>query len=325
MKALFWLPILIFFTCCPAARAAQSGDPGTWKIANEARQGDCALRLLISSETISSADDLGLRIEAEAPEDWRIEFVNFDPGPFAILEQTRNLFYRADSGRVISRTEYRLEPFLPHDYRIPGARASFIREPLAGESGQKPETAEIESAELVVRVVSAAPDELPAPGIISEPVDLPAQGNLRGPLFGAAGLLVFAACCFWLLRSKMARVRPHAVLSARQIAESRIQSLLESGLVDRKEFPLFFSSLEDVIVSYAGRNGEAGGGSARPQIEGASIFEDGPKSIAWKEFLQLSELVRFAGHEPSGGELRLALDCCAAILKEEEEEAVLRA
>jgi hypothetical protein len=318
LKVLFWLPILVFFTCCPA-RAGANGDLGDWKISKEYRQGDCTLRVLLESETISSADDLKLRIEAEAPDDWRIEFLNFDPGDFTILEQTRSLAYRADSGRVTTRIDYRLEPFLPRDYRIPGARVSFIRESLAGEAAENPGTAELESEDFVVRVVPAAPDEFTPPGIVSAPADLPEQGRSLSTVFGAAALLVAAAGGFWLLRSRKARGRLPAVLSAREIAVEKIQSLLKSGLLDRKEFPLFFSKLSGVILSYTGHNGEAGG-SGRPGREEAPVPDDSPKSTALKEFLRLSELIRFAGYEPSEGEVRRAMDCCTAILREEKQE-----
>ena len=316
MKVLFWLPIFVFFTCCPA-RAVESGVPGNWKISNEFRQGDCTLRVLLESETISSVDDLGVRIEAEAPEAWRVQSVNFDPGQFRILEQTRSLYYRADSGRVMTRIDYRLEPFLPHDYRIPGPRVSFIRESPAGEAAKDPETADLASGELAVRVVSATPDAPVVPDIISAPVDLPEEGNLRNTLCGAVALLVAAAGVFWLIRSRRVRGSLPPTPSAREIAEDEIHDLLESGLLDRKEFPLFFSRLSGAILSYAGHNGETGGNGRRENKE-EPMLGAGFKSAAIKEFLHISERVRFAGHEPSGDEVRRALECCTAILKEDE-------
>ena len=318
MKVLCRLSVFLLLSCCPAL-AGQSAGGDDWKIASQLRQGDCTLQVLLQSEVISTADDLRLRIETEAPEQWRIESVDFHPGQFTILEQTKHSFYRADSGRIVSEIDYRLEPFLPRDYRIPGARVFLIRDAFTGEAAEEPERTELDSGELVVRVVSAAPDDLTTPGIISEPVDLPREGSLRGAVFASAAVLFAAG--LWLLRSRKIKMRTAAVPSAREIARNRVQSLLESGLLDRKEFPLFFAGLSGAILPYAGCAGEAGGGG--PAEDRAFFALDDPvKTTALREFLDLSERVRFAGHEPSEREVRRALECCIAILREDGGETV---
>ncbi len=307
MKGFFRLPIFLLLFCLPALSWGSGEPAGTRQIAKEYRQDNCTLRLLVESDTVSSADDLRVRIEAEAPEDWRIESLDFDPGRLRVLEQNRSVHYTAESGRFTTRVDYRLEPYLPGDYPIPGAKVAFVNE-APGTDPAETGKVELRSEELSVRVVSAAAGGLSVPGILGDPEDLPEEESLRTALFTVAALLVAAVGAFFLFRLRKKRKLHQDAPSAKEVTEREIHSLIEAGLLDRKEYPLFFSMLSAAILSYAGHNGQA------------RVGGNGPEEAALEEFLHLSELVRFARHTPSEGEIRYALDCCAAILKEETKE-----
>ena len=107
--------------------------------------------------------------------------------------------------------------------------------------------------------------------------------------------------------------------SRHELAYRQLQEILEENLIERGESKLFFSKLSDVVRGYI----ENRFGIQAPKrtteefladISRDALFSDEHKGLL-TAFLRECDLVKFAEHSPSPGEITGAIDSCKAFIE----------
>ena len=290
---------------------------------------DFALRVLVSAEKLSLADQLEITVEAVAPESWSCQLPELEPPPenFLFLDRRDEAAQLLDDGKLCHRTTYRLEPLLGDTHVIPPLTVKFS----SLQDGTAPVELESESFTLEVERV---PEEMWAQLDIDDQQEMEAAKAPLSRWLLAICLLAAIAVgviLWWLLRRRREKnLIPPPPPPAYQTALRALQQLLDERLLDKGEFKLFHIKLSDVLRHYL---------EARFRLPATEqTTEEFLHTLAapgsplqehrqqLRDFLRHCDMVKFAEHIPQDDEIQRATETCRQLIlttgKEEEDAAL---
>lgn len=299
-------------------------------VKREYGEGPVRVRIIADKDTITVAQDLSLRIEAESEEGYDIKLPDFREklGEFSIADSREDPPKLSKDGRLLSRKVYKLEPFLAGDYKIPPMTISFTKnreEGRAKEGSSNLEENGIETGEIVIKVRSLIGEDRKDLEIqpIFGPVELPSRlAPLWYILLGIGLAAIFAAGGFyWFKHRKRIATGAAKPPSAHELAYRQLKELLDEKLAERGQFKLFFAGISDILRFYI-ENRFGLHAPKKTTEEFLAVLSRSRQAhfpiehhLLLDDFLHYCDLVKFAEHLPSPEEVGKAVEACKAFIE----------
>ncbi len=299
--------ILAVYSC--GRDQAPADIAGKYEIDLNFTRGPVDFRVAVSKKDITIADNITLLLQTKARDKYVVELPSFGDQ----LEQFGIVDYKTfepelgDGDEVITRREYKLEPFLSGEYKIPPMIVEFHSE---GDTVRH----YVESDTITVNVNSLLPEDKSVLEIkdIAGPQDLPRE--FPWPLVIAGIVLVcgILAVAIFKLRKKNRRVI--SLPAAHEVALLRLKRLLDRKLAEQKMYREFTIEVSDILRRYI----EDRFGLRAPErtteeflIEAGSGLEvDDEKKEMIAQFLVHCDMVKFALLQPTERDVQKTFDSC---------------
>jgi hypothetical protein len=275
--------------------------------------GNSALILRVTKQRISTAEEIGLRIEARVPRGWSAELPEIASllGGFQVGEARAESRILDREAYLVLGREYTLIPFLPGEYAIPPLSARFTQED-GGSSFS------LISESIPITVTSVLPPQLGEQDIedISGPARLPSYGPLWIGGGVAALLAAGGTLLVWRLRRGAAARLPKGA-NPGDAALQALQRLLDSGLAEQRRHREFYAAITDIARGYV----EQRFSIRAPEQTTEELLHDARASEALagftpflEQFLWHCDLVKFAKHSPSAEEVARTVSACRSFI-----------
>lgn len=311
---------LVFAAASCADKRGDMEKETTYEIDRVFERGPVSFRVAVNHKEVTIADHVTMLIEARARDGYRVELPRFGEKleQFGIVDYTTPKPELEESGVVVTRRIYELEPFLSGEYRIPPMTISFWQE---GDTLIH----ELESDTITVAVTSILPEDHAELEIrdIAGPVFFPRSTY---PALIIAGAAILVAVLAVLFRRRKKKLEQAPEISPHELAFIQLEQLLESGLLTEKRYREFTAAISDVLRLYI----ENRFGLKAPErtteeflVEaktGLPVDDERKKII--EEFLHHCDLVKFAALEPSENDVKRTFETCRDFIdatKKEEE------
>ncbi len=293
MRALLAAAILL--AGCAAPEPAPAPD-----VANEYRDGEVVVRLVVEKASIRASDSLTLRLEAEAPEDRQLRFPSLEGELEDFLLSSSEIAPArlTGEGRVVIEGTYELDPLTTGELALPVLAVGHWG---AGETERDAQW--IETEPVTVQVESLfTDDENVELRDIAEPEAMPLPTWWWVAL--GMSLLGIAILSYWLWRRHRLKPPPPApVTPPNEIALGEIDALLGEDLIAAGRHKLFYLKLSEILRRYI----EARFGLRAPErtteeflqeLQPERSFSPQHKELL-RDFLTHADLVKFAEYTPT--------------------------
>jgi len=205
-----------------------------------------------------------------------------------------------ENNNVVSRYRYRLEPFLSGTFPIPAFTFQFydVNNPQENKYELTTEPIDIEVASLLgeQRAELVIAD-------IEDVVEMPKKSSYW-PLWALGIAVFFAVVSFWFyLRRKRGAELVRIFKPAHEIAYERLRALVKEDLVQKGKIKEFYERISNILRHYIEHrfNLKAPERTTEEflvELATADVFGVADKTDLG-EFLKLSDLVKFAKHNPN--------------------------
>ncbi|MCW5979441.1 MAG: hypothetical protein KIT09_15295 [Bryobacteraceae bacterium] len=298
---------LLALAACGGERDRTPERP--FEIERRYENGPASLTLQLSRRQITVADNVELRLEAEAPEGQSVEFPELGnkTGEFAVTGSETSPPRLLENDRIAVSRAWTLEPFLPGEYEIPPLKVRF------GAAG-------IETERQTVRVTSTLQEGQKADlREIGPPVELPGLSGWVYFLLGlSAATLAFGAYALWRRRNAAKKAR--AALPAHESALAALRKLMAEDLIGKGQAKLFYQRVSAILRHYiedrfALRAPERTTEEFLNDLRNNQALLSRQKELL-KRFLEHCDMVKFAEYQPSRAEVDDTLNTCAQFIAE---------
>lgn len=303
--------------CAPKPEVSESESEGSAEkakgIEKVTERGPIKVTVKVDKEKPTIADRIELELVVEHEEDYEVRLPRFGEklDQFAIVDFGGVPESLTDDGRIRTGRTYELEPFLSGDYVIPPMEIRFQK---LGE--EKEHVLESEAIELTVSSVLDGTDVRTEIHDIMGPMDVPAPPRQFQWWYVLVGVLI-AGVAVWALIHLGARKKsppPLIVRPAHEVAFERLAELGQAGLAEKGEFKAFFQEISGILRSYIeARYGLRATDQTTEEFLHAirdADYLNGEHKVSLKSFMSLSDLVKFAEHEPTDADIQGAFDHC---------------
>ena len=313
--AILLFSLLPLVSCAPG----DNQQAPTYEIEQHYESGPFELTVKVSRAEITVAGRIELALEAVAAEGQEVEFPRLgeEVGEFRLIDAGAAAPRLLEGDRLLTRTSYQLEPFLPGDYEIPPMKVRFGEDTV------------IETRPITVRVVSVLPasDETPDIKEIVPPVELP--GLEPWVYWAMAGLLALAAGGYFFWRRRRLRQHFEPPLLPHQIALRELRKLQGDDLILKGQAKLFYLRLSLILRRYIEdrfglRAPESTTEEFLADLGADPTFVPRQKELL-KQFLEHCDMVKFAEHSPTRDEIDQAINTCAQFIAETRGEPARQA
>lgn len=294
----FVIPLLacVFLIGCAEKETAMD-----YSVRKEFGEDPLRVQVEMSTDRILLSDLLAVRITVISPSGAQIQWPDLADaaGDFQIRnwdEQGRHLL---SDGTIQSVRLYRLEPLRAGDLQISPLTFQWIPDTDAAGSTLTTES-------MPVAVATTLPEDLSqvSPADIEDVVEIKGYA-MRVWMVVTAGFAILAAAAviFLRVRSKKAFQAPKIYKPAHEIALAQIRSLAGQNLIEQGRVKEFYERLSDTLRHYIENRF-----SLRAPERTTEEFLDELKSSAvltpdhkqdLRKFLEHSDLVKFARHQPT--------------------------
>ena len=320
--AIIYGVLAVALFACASADTSEKLTQDQFEIEKEYQRGPLTWWVRASRKEISIAEKLTLVLETRVSEGYEVNLPQFGEK----LEQFGVHDYRAplptliEDGVLKVEKRYVLEPFLSGEYTIPPMEVTFWKR--EGDDGTKHT---VESEAITISVRSLLPEDGANSDIrdIVGPKDLPRHVSFF--VFVIVGLvLVVAAILGWYLMKRRTSPRDTIpVLAPHELAYRRLEAIVSKDLVNKGELKTFYGEISYVLRCYIE---DRFGLHAPEQTTEEFLYKLGHSSVLrgehktlLKKFLEHCDLVKFAEHQPTDGEIQSTFDACRGFIKDTAE------
>lgn len=272
----------------------------------------------LHSTEITVAEQLQLAVAVTMPEGYTVEFPRPGTrlGEFAVTDSRISQPRLTDSGSLLEKRSYLLEPFLSGDYTIPPLEIRFRKQ---NKEDHHLQTVATEAIPITVRSLFPQPTADLAIQDIVPPLELP-----RGPVvwFWATGSILLLMACglaYWFHCRRHEQAGPPP-LAPHHEALQALEKLLASDLLAKGEVKIFHSRVSGILRYYL----EKRFGLKAPertteeflaQLSRTDILKREQKLLL-RGFLTHCDLVKFARHRPGEEESEQTVTLCRQFVEE---------
>ena len=297
-------------------------DPGIHKVYE---RGPAILTLEVDRSQITIADRLNLTISITVDEDYESELPRFGDklDQFGIIDYHTTRPELTDENRKTVSRSYILEPFLSGDYKIPPMKGLFWRH---GE--EETSRHEIQTEELLIVVTSLLSEEMADMKMhdIAPPVSLPRTYNMwmLSGISAAIALTILMLGIFIYRKRRAGRRVTEQRIPPHERAYEALGNLTDEGLIEKGEIKLFYQGVSNILRRYI----EDRFGLMAPEQTTEEFLTSLKESKGvimqygslLETFLSGCDLVKFAEHQPTTGDIQSMFNACKAFISGTQEE-----
>jgi hypothetical protein len=315
--------LFLFSACAKQAENAAAKKEEEKGIDKEWKSGPLAFSVKTDRSEMTIADSLALSIVASVDKKYQVKLPELGDklDEFSVKDFTKNAPALSDKNTMTYTQSYVLEPYLSGEYTIPAFTVQFWAE---GENEADPHI--LESEPIKIKVDSLLPESLAelkmadAIGPLTPPP--PDLGWLAvlvvGIVSGGCGI---AALAYWYFVKRGAKTRIPTI-PAHELAYRQLRKLVSENLIDKGETKLFYFRISDILRHYIENRFRL----RAPEETTEEFLETmGSSDALGREqkrilgiFLGHCDLVKFARHAPSNGEIQKTFDSVKAFIHETE-------
>ena len=264
-------------------------------------QGEFAVRVSVSRQEMTVAEQTVLTLTATTPEDSSIEFPTFEQtmSDFSIV---RSLPLRQEltSKGLVQTRSFTLAPFLSGNYLIP--EMTFIAVPADGSIS----SVQIIIPEIQIMVSSLLSGDDHELSNIAPVLDIPKNNFFIWLISGLALIAVLAFAFYWIRIRKSVEAPPPPPLPPHVIAAQALDELLAENLAEQGRSKEFYERISHILRAYI----ENRFGLKAVEQTTEEFFHDlktsplfpADQKLLLKKFLDHCDLVKFAEYQPGRDE-----------------------
>jgi hypothetical protein len=270
---------------------------------------------VLNTNTVRVGDRLTLDLTLRAPHGERIVVPDLTREPFVLVWDTRNTGTTSNDTEHIQHLQIVFSSFAPGEHRV--ATNPLVRIDASGAETTLPFPV------VTFNVVSVLTNPPPALADLKPPADLPARFPLRSLLVGLAlaaiALLLALAARLWL-RSHHAAAPPARPVPPHEIALAALNALRSRGCIERGEAEFFYVELSAIVRLYLEQRFNLHAPEQtteefiRTSSEARGLSSDHRQLT--RDFLEQSDLVKFARFTPDAASMQNAWDAAARLVRE---------
>jgi len=308
--ALITCALLLVCTGCKEDTDARGGQ-AEFEIDQDYQRGPLTVHVRVDKTKLTIAETFCLEFEATIEPDFEVQMPKVDKvlENFGIVDWD-NLGDKLDeNNNVVHRYSYRLEPFLSGTFAIPDFTFKFN-----DVNNPEEKTYELTTEPIDIEVTSLLGEQRAELVIadIEDVVQIPKRSSYLA-LWVSGVVCIIAAVCFWLyLRRKGAIELVRIFKPAHEIAYDRLRALVEEDLVKKGKIKEFYEQVSDILRHYIEHRFNLRAPERTTEeflIELATAKILGATDRAdLGEFLRLSDLVKFAKHNPTTEQIQETFD-----------------
>ncbi|MBN2455572.1 MAG: hypothetical protein JXB29_03395 [Sedimentisphaerales bacterium] len=302
----------MLLVCAGCKKDAGTGGGQTkFEIDKDYQRGPLTVHVRVEKTKMTIAETFLLEFEAAIEPGFEVQMpkVGKELKNFGIVDWD-NLGDRLDeNNNVVGRCRYRLEPFLSGTFDIPAFTFQFTDVNNPEEKAYELTTEPIETQ--VTSLLGQQRAEL----VIADIEDVVGMPEKRSYwwvwILGAMSII--AAVSFWLyLRRKEAIELVRYLAPAHEIAYERLRALVKKDLVKKGKIKEFYEQISNILRHYIEHRFNLRAPERTTEeflIELATtevLGADDKAGLA--EFLKLSDLVKFAKHNPTTEQIQQTFD-----------------
>ena len=309
LKTLAGIVCVFLFVCTGCKKQAPTSQK--FEIDKTSQQGPLTVHVRVDKSKITIAQTLILEFEAAIKPGYDVNMPKVDQAAlenFGIVDW-QNLGNRLDANNnVVSAYRYRLEPLLPGKFTIPAFTFEFH------DVNQQPvKTYELTTDPIDIEVTSVLGDQQGklAIGDIEDVVDMPGRGAVWWLL--SIPLLLIAAVVIWLyIRKKKVKETVRIYKAPHEIAYARLDTLVKRDMINQGRVKEFYEAISDILRRYIEDRFELKAPERTTEeflveIKDTGVLSDADRR-ALAEFLTHCDLVKFAKHSPTAGQIQRTID-----------------
>jgi hypothetical protein len=305
---------------CPGCKKGKETEKETSKFEVDKvfERGPVTVHIRLDKSKLTIAETLLLELEAAAKPGYQVQMPKVDKvlENFGIVDW-RNLGSRLDeNNNVVSRYQYRLEPFVSGTYPIPAFTFEFTD--ANSTEGKKYELA---TEPINVEVTSLLGEDRSklAIGDIEGVVEMARQNKLWRLWAVIAAGIVTTATGWYYLRSRQAEKLIRIFKPAHEIAYERLRRLVEDDLIAAGRIKEFYERISDILRHYLEHrfNLKAPERTTEEfliELHSADVLSGGDQKNLG-EFLMHCDLVKFAKYDPTKEQIQRTFDLVRELIE----------
>ena len=309
----------VLLVCAGCGKSPDSGAAKSkFEIDKNFERGPLTIHVRADKAEITIAETLLLELEAAVESGYEVQMPKVDKvlENFGIVDWDNPGDKLDENGNVVSKYQYRLEPFLSGTYPIPAFTFEFH-----DVNSPEEKKYELTTEPFDIEVTSLLEDERAELKIedIEGVVEIPKE-----PSFWWAWMLgviaVLGALGTWLwLRRRRVKELVRIFKPAHELAYERLRVLVKEDLVGTGRIKEFYERVSDILRHYIEhrfslRAPERTTEEFLYELASTNVLPETDKeSLA--QFLQHCDLVKFARHEPTSEQIQQAFDLVKAFIE----------
>jgi len=313
--------VLLICTSCGKTNQAK-GEKPEFEIDKVYERGPLTVHVRLDKNKMTIAETVLLELEAAIEPDYEVQMPKVDKvlESFGIVDWN-NLGDKLDeNNNVVSRYQYRLEPFLSGNYAIPAFTFEFHRVgSTASDAVHDANEVEGKSYELSTEPidieVTSLLDEQRVELAIADIEDVVAMSQKASFwwLWTIVGGGVIAAVGGWLyFRRKRADRLVRIFKPAHELAYNRLRALVKEDLINKGRVKEFYEHISDILRHYIEhrfdlRAPERTTEEFLIELQFTDVLTASDKK-GLGEFLSHCDLVKFAKHNPTEQQIQRTFD-----------------
>ncbi|MHC4621845.1 MAG: hypothetical protein ACYTEQ_29245 [Planctomycetota bacterium] len=293
--------VLLGCAGCRETKDKQDGS-GQFEVDKVFERGPLTAHVRVDKSTMTIAETVLLELEAAIGQGYEVKMPKVDAvlQNFGIVDWTNCGDRLDEQNNVVSRYQYRLEPYVSGKYAIPEFKFEFydVNSPKEKKYELATEPIDIE----VTSLLGEDRDKLVIADIEGV-VEMQAAASYWR-LWVAGGLALVAAAASWLYLRRERHIKLARVLKpAHEIAYGRLRALVRDDLVKAGKIKEFYGRISDILRHYIEHRFELRAPERTTdefliELQWTEALSEGDKE-GLGEFLRHCDLVKFAKHAPT--------------------------
>jgi len=282
-----------------------------FEIDKEFQRGPFTVHVRIDRAKMTIAETVSLELEAAVEHGYKVSMPKVDKvlENFGIVDWDNSGDKLDENNRTVSRYRYRLEPFLSGTFPIPTFTFEFydVNNPEDKKYELTTEPVDIEVTSLLGQQRADLKIE-----DIEGVVEIPREPSLWW-LWMLGAIAVASAAGSWLyLRRKKVRELARIFKPAHEIAYERLRNLVKEDLVGEGKIKEFYERISNILRHYIEHRFDLRAPERTTEEFLLEIAASEVLSVSDKEclgeFLTHCDLVKFARHSPTTGQIQETFD-----------------
>ena len=321
----------VFVAICLGRSTGGSLIAAADEIIKETSLGPVEVTTRLTPDNPTIGDEIQLEIRVRSPADIEVLMPEFGEAlnRYTILDFVPRQQIESDGSSLVTQ-RYTLQPYLSGQQSIPPILIEFVD----NRAGKKPSPDGADAYEILtdridfdvksVLPTDASAELKPPMGKLDPPQTLSTSNWLGIALGGLAAVIALAVAGMYLYRHRQKVVRR----SAYEIARKKLDRLLSMPAPETEEaIEKFFVAISAIVRKYLEDRFELHAPDLTTEeflvVAGSSSDLTNDHQRLLRDFLRQADLVKFAGAQATGNEIRQSSDAAFRFLEETRENAPL--